>query len=119
MAFGCGSVGNEFLVMKVLRQFGYALASLLIVCALAFPVVAQKGGKSAPPPPPPPQNNKNNQGQNQGQNQQRNPPNNQNARPNNQNNQDNKPANPRETAKLPPKFVEKLQDMSPEQQERF
>jgi Protein of unknown function (DUF3106) len=89
--------------MKCSRKFGYAFASLLVVCSLSLPAVAQKGksGSAAPPA----QNNKNTQ--------------NNNSQHGQTNNQDNKPANLREAATLPPKFIEKLQDMSPEQRERF
>jgi hypothetical protein len=90
--------------MKVTRQFAYAFAAMLVVCALSLPAAAQKGGKNAPPPPPA-QNNKNNESKNEQHNQ--------------TNNQNNKAANLREAAKLPPKFVENLEDMSPEQRERF
>jgi hypothetical protein len=89
--------------MKIFRQFAYAVVSLLVVCSLSLPVAAQKGGKGAPPPPPP-QNNKNNGAENSR---------------SEANSQNNKPANLREAAKLPPKFVENLEDMSPEQRERF
>jgi uncharacterized protein DUF3106 len=89
--------------MKRVRKFGYAFASLLVVCLLSLPAVAQKG-KSGSTAPPPPQNNKNSQN------------NNSHSQPNNQN---NKGENLREAVKLPPKFVEKLEDMSPEQRERF
>ena len=74
-----------------------------------------EGRQEHAPPPPPPQNNKNN---NSGPNP-RNQPNNANVRPNNTNNPNVKPPNIRQMATLPPKFIEKLHDMSPEQQERF
>jgi hypothetical protein len=95
---------NDCLKMKSFRKFGYAFASLLVVCLLSLPAVAQKG-KSGSAAPPPAQNNKNTQSNNS-----------QHSQPNNQN---NKPANLREAATLPPKFIEKLEDMSPEQRERF
>jgi hypothetical protein len=100
--------------MKIFGQFAYAAASLVVVCALSFPVAAQKGGKGAPPPPKPaaspqnipaPQNNRGNEGKNN------------RVQPNNANK--NAGANLREAAKLPPKFVENLEDMSTEQRERF
>ena len=102
--------------MKRFRKFGYAFASLLVVCSLSLPAIAQKGkGGGAPPPA----ENKNPQTNNS-----RTETNNTNSAGNGQknnqkNNQNNKTANLREAATLPPKFIEKLEDMSPEQRERF
>jgi hypothetical protein len=103
-SFGCG----KDLKMHTLRKFGYAFASFLVVCLLSLPAVAQKG-KSGSTAPPPGQTNKNSEGNN---------PHNQTSGPNS-NSGNSKAANEERRANLPPKFVENLQDMSPEQQERF
>jgi hypothetical protein len=96
--------------MKIFGQFACGLVSLAVVCSLSLPVVAQKGGKNSPPsttpsPTAPQNNNKNNENKNN------------HVQPNNENK--NAAANIREAAKLPPKFVENLEDMSSEQRERF
>src|SRR6476661_3116279 len=101
--------------MKCIRQLVCATASVVLVCSASAVGMHQRGGKGAPPTSPPapapvPQNNRNNQG-----NAPRNQPNNQNNRPAG----NGRPTNLRQMEALPPKFVEKLQDMSPEKQERF
>jgi hypothetical protein len=99
-----GGCGKDILKMKRIRKFGYAFASLLVVCSLSLPAVAQKEKSGSTPPPA--QNNKNTQNNNS---------HNQTSGPNS----NNKAVNEERKANLPPKFVENMEDMSPEQQERF
>src|SRR5580698_1719934 len=87
--------------MKRFGQFVSVLGMLFLVCAFSRPVGAQKGGHKAPPPPPP-ANDK---------------PNNSNSKDTNKEN--NNEGSLHQLTGLPPKFIENLREMSPEQQERF
>jgi hypothetical protein len=88
-----------------MKRFGQ-LVSLFGVFLLVFlsapPAGAQKGGHKPPPPPPAPSAEK---------------PNNTNNKQSNKGN-DNE-GNLHQLTGLPPKFIENLREMSPEQQERF
>ncbi len=94
--------------MKRLTQFGVWLSLLLLACGLSLPTAAKGGARKQPG-----QANKTgskppaNDGKNK----------NANAPSENTGEKGNHGGNGR--AGLPPKFVEKLQDMPPEQQERF
>lgn len=97
--------------MKRLSQFASLVSTLFVVCLFCLPVSAQKGARK---PSPPPENNKS------ATNNSNSPYNTNNNSAAQQNNKGNKqPGNGRQAFNVPPKFVEHLQDMSPEQQERF
>lgn len=108
--------------MKSTRQFACTLNMLLLVCLFAASgTFAQKGAnKKAPPLPPPqvkPANPPANSGNgNKGEKNSEGTKNTEGANPN-QNGKGQ--GNARQMVGLPPKWVESLQDMSPEQQQRF
>jgi hypothetical protein len=95
--------------MKRFTQLGVCLSLLLLAMVFSMPAAARgRAVKNSH------QSNKNNKPPaNEGKNKNPNPPNGNNAPKGNQ------PGNGRGGANLPPKFVEKMQDMSPDQQEKF
>jgi predicted Fe-S protein YdhL (DUF1289 family) len=108
--------------MKRFSQLGVWFSLLLLATALTLPAAARGGAGKNPRPPnknnvKPPSNSGNQKKPpaNEGKNKNPNPPNG-NAAP-----KGNQPGNGngRGGMNLPPKFVEKLQDMSPDQQEKF
>lgn len=92
--------------MKRFGQFVSFFALFLVLCALSLPASAQKSNRKPPPPPAnnkPPKENKNSDA---------------NGTANNKEGNNNE-GNLHQLTGLPPKFIENLREMSPEQQERF
>jgi hypothetical protein len=97
--------------MKRCTQPGLFLAMLLLACSISNPIAAQRG-EHKPPASPPTGNNKPSKNEGTG-----------NLKPGtnpiNSGNSTNKDAGGNQMAGMPPKWIEKLQGMPPDQQERF